>query len=301
MLLVGAPDNDLTWASLTTAFNELNLSQVGLVTAGAIAVAVTLQPLQFRLVQLLEGYWPISSRAWAYRLGLWRQGQRVDRLEKRLSVFPEPERSLGRQRALEARAQAALDRLEERFPSANRPSPTALGNALRAAEDRVGRRYGLQSVIVWPRLFPLLPAEFRSSIEDEVTQLDVSTRLSVTWSVAGLLASAIALRDLHAALHNPRWLLVVGAIWLLAWLSYRAAVESAVAHGLDIEVALDLYRSQVVDAMRLPSTSTLSEERRVFAGLTALFTTYDEDHDIELIYRADHKLPSGQSNAAKGA
>jgi hypothetical protein len=287
MLLVGAPSKDLTWTSVTTAFASLNLKEVGLVTVTAVAVAVTLQPLQYRMVQLLEGYWPVSSRGWAYRLGLWRQMRRFSRLEGRLSVPADPSRGVGQQRALEARAQAAMDRLEERFPSEDRLLPTALGNALRAAEDRSGRRYGLQSVVVWPRLYPLIPAHHRSAIEDEVTQLDVSTRLAVTWSFTGLLATAVVLRDLHATQQNPKWLLVVGAIWVLAWLSYHAAVESAVAHGLDIEVAFDLYRSYVVDAMRLPASSTLSEERRVLAGLTTLFETYDETHDIELIYRKD--------------
>lgn len=131
-----------------------------------------------------------------------------------------------------------------------------------------------------------------------MTQLDVSTRLAVTWSFTGLLASVLILRDPQATLQNPRWLLVVGAVWVLAWLSYHAAVESAVAHGLDIEVAFDLYRSYVVDAMRLPASTTLSEERRVLAGLTILFETYDEKHDIELIYRndqtaADRRMPPG--------
>ncbi|MGG5259081.1 hypothetical protein [Phycicoccus avicenniae] len=290
MLLVGAPSKDLTWTSVTSAFAALNVKEVGLVTVTAIALAVTLQPLQFRMVQLLEGYWPVSSHGWAYRLGLWRQTRRFTRLEGRLSVTEDPSRGAAQQRALEARAEAAMDRLEERFPSEDRLLPTALGNALRAAEDRSGRRYGLQSVVVWPRLYPLLPAHHRSSIEDEVTQLDVSSRLAVTWSFTGLLASAIVLRDLQAALQNPRWWLVVGAIWALAWLSYHAAVESAVAHGLDIEVAFDLYRSYVVEAMRLPASSTLSEERRVLAGLTTLFETYDETHDIELIYRKDHPV-----------
>ena len=160
MLLVGAPDTALTWTSLTIAFGELRLSEVGLVTVVAVAVAVTLQPLRVKsLVQLLEGYSPISKRGWLYRVGLWRQMRRIDRLEDRLAVSVDPHRGQRHQKALEARAQAALDRLNERFPDLDRLLPTSLGNALRAAEDRSGLRYGLQSVVLWPRLYPLLPAE----------------------------------------------------------------------------------------------------------------------------------------------
>lgn len=301
LFIIGAPATDLTWNSLTNAFGDLRLSEAALISGIAVAAAVTLQPLQFRLVQLLEGYWSISRRGWLYRLGLWHQSQRVVRLERRLAVPVDPKRGHGHQKALEARAQAALDRLEERFPEVDRLLPTTLGNALRAAEDRSGLRYGLQSVVLWPRLYPLLPRELRSSIEDEVTQLDVSTRLSVTWGFTGLLAATLLVRDPQAALANPRWIFVVGAIWFLAWLSYRAAVESAVAHGVDIEVAFDLYRATVVDAMRLPAATTLSEERRVFAGLTTLFTTYDETHDIELIYRRESPGPRQQDSSPSGA
>ena len=278
---------------MSSALADLELSQIVLVTLTAVAIAVTLQPLQFRLVQLLEGYWPISSRGWAYRAGLRRQARRLERLEGRLSVPEDAVRGSGHQKALDARAQAAWDRIQERFPEPDRLLPTSLGNALRAAEDRSGKRYGLQSVVLWPRLYPLLPPDLKSSIEDEVTQLDVSTRLAVTWGIAGVLAALILLCDPEGAIANPGWLLVVVAIWLLAWLSYLAAIESAVAHGVDIEVAFDLYRSNV-EAMRLPVTSTLSEERRVSPGLSTLFTTYDEQHDIELIYRPADSSEWGQ-------
>jgi hypothetical protein len=56
-------------------------------------------------------------------------------------------------------------------------------------------------------------------------------------------------------------------------LSYQSAVESAIAQGVDLEVAIDLYRSRVVDAMRLYPTTSLEEERRVFGELCELFQT----------------------------
>ncbi len=93
---------------------------------------------------------------------------------------------------MEERAQRAETFLRERFASPERLLPTALGNVLRSAEDRAGVRYGADSVVVWPRLFPLLPEQLARSVEDEVTQLDVSARLTVTWAAAALTALGLS-------------------------------------------------------------------------------------------------------------
>ncbi len=102
--------------------------------------------------------------------------------------------------------------------------PTALGNALRASEDKVGQRYGLQSVVIWPRLFHLLP-ERVPGMDDEVTQLDVSVRLSVTWTVACIASAAVLLRNPSAVIEHPGWLTVLFGVASLARLSYQSAVE----------------------------------------------------------------------------
>jgi hypothetical protein len=47
------------------------------------------------------------------------------------------------------------------------------------------------------------------------------------------------------------------------------AVESALAHGRDIEVAIDLYRSKVLDIA--PAPASLSQERQEFTDLLALY------------------------------
>jgi hypothetical protein len=143
----------------------------------------------------------------------------------------------------------------------------------------------MQTVTLWPRLHVVLPSTFRDELDDETTQLDVSCRLTVTWLAAAMVSSGIMLSRPALAIEHWGWLLIVAALWLLAWLAYRSAIESAEAQGVDIEVAIDLYRHHLVDAMRLPETRSLSEDRTVFPVLGKLFTTYESDHDIELDYR----------------
>jgi hypothetical protein len=202
-----------------------------------------------------------------------------------LAIPADPAQDRAKRRLLSERAQAAEAVLRTRFPSQDRLLPTALGNVLRAAEDRHGRRYGLDSVVVWPRLFPLLPAAYAQSIEDEVIQLDVSARLVITWALAGGVGAGVLLHDLAGTRTNPGWLLLVAGLFVLSRMSYRAAIESALAHGQDVEVALDLYRGLVLDFTRMPRPKRLSHERRINHQLCALLETYDEEPELEIRYR----------------
>ena len=184
MVRAGAPGAPLGLSNLSATAQDLGADGALSVAALAAALSLTLQPLQFRFVQLLEGYWPLHWFGWAWRAGVWWQRRRLMRASADIVVLPDPGRSPSQQRVLEERAQAAESTARTRFPSEDRLLPTALGNVLRAAEDRHGQRYGLESVVVWPRLFPLLPPEYAQTIEDEVTQLDVSARLVLTWATA---------------------------------------------------------------------------------------------------------------------
>jgi hypothetical protein len=64
------------------------------------------------------------------------------------------------------------------YPNKDRLLPTALGNILRAGEDITTDRYGLDAVVVWPRLYPLLPKELKSILNDLRNQLDFSIFVS---------------------------------------------------------------------------------------------------------------------------
>ena len=281
LLVAKAPTASMSLKTITATAKAIGGSGAVVITGIAIAVAVTLQPLQFRLVQILEGYWPSGPLRMLFRVGVRVQRWRYERLQDQLTGAVNHRHEAAR-RSSEERISVAETRILERFPDEDRLLPTALGNALRSAEDRAGRRYGAEAVVLWPRLFPLLPARLRADIEDEVTQLDVSARLAVTWATTAVISSTIVLLHPVKAADNWGWVAIVAAVWLLAWLSYQSAIESAIAHGLDIEVALDLHRSLVVSAMRLPEPARLSSEQRVLTMLCRLYRTYDEDHKIEL-------------------
>jgi hypothetical protein len=128
LLRAGAPGSPPAPDALLRAAQALGASGAAVVAATALAVAITLQPLQFRLVQLLEGYWSLRGTAWLFRLGVNRQRRRLLRAVDALPVTAAAGASPGRRRQLEERSQRAEAALRERFPAEDRLLPTALGN-----------------------------------------------------------------------------------------------------------------------------------------------------------------------------
>jgi hypothetical protein len=243
----------------------------GLLFGGLVVLALVAQPLQLALVRVLEGYWPAALR----RLRVPRQRRRYDAL----ATAAAPRTELPDAETLAAMADAD-SRLRRLFPPD--PAwllPTRLGNALRAAETRAGEPYGLDAVVAWPRLYPLLGEGVRTLVDDQRDALDLAARFCAVFAAAA--AISLALLAPHGA-----WLLVPAVCLLLAWLSYRAAIAAAVAYGEGIRAAIDLHRFDLLAALRLPLPSTLEQERAINEQLSLFLrqnwpADFAYDHDRE--------------------
>jgi hypothetical protein len=154
-----------------------------------------------------------------------------------------------------ARMAAAASLLRRTYPPAEDVLPTSLGNVLRAAEDRAGRRYGLVTRVVWPRLFALLPEGLRRTLDDQRDQLDLTARFCVVFLAIGAVYSVLLVS-------HGWWLLAALGAVLLAWVSYRAAVSAAMAYGQAIEAAFDLHRFDLLKALHLPLPPNREVERK---------------------------------------
>jgi hypothetical protein len=243
--------------------------QVAVLVAVLLAVAgsgVVVGELAIPVLRLLEGYWP----AWADPIRL--------RLSRRLA-----DRAAAEQPAWQkayARVQPPADptvedlavyaRLERR--RRRRPSspgyflPTPIGNILRAAERRPSDKYGLDAVVVWPRLWPALPETMRSDLLAARTSLD---RAAIT-AVWGVLFCAFAPLTL--------WVIPVG-------LGVAAAAVAAVAPGRAqafgelMEVAYDQYRTTLYTQLRWPLPANPHQERAEGHRLTAYLWRGSDDTD----------------------
>lgn len=156
--------------------------------------------------------------------------------------------------------QHAAWRLRHRYPDRQPLLPTTLGNVLRAAEERAGQRYGLDAVVVWPRLYPLLPQQVTRGLYEQRGQLDLNVRLSAMLSLSVVAQAALFLSQPTQLMVHPWWLVLPAGTLLVARISYRAAVSAAEAFGVTIETVFDLHRFALFPALRLKLPATYAEE-----------------------------------------
>src|SRR5262245_36927867 len=246
LLCAGAPDTvDLgrAWHTIVNAPGRAMAATIG----ALIAFTVVLHPLQTRLVRILEGYLPSWMRP-AAMAGRALQRRLRHRMRKRAAV--PTDLGLADADDLVQAAGQWGERLRERFPSRSTVMPTGLGNVLAAAEERAGAAYGWDTVVFWPRLYPLLPATTRAVVDDRRNRLDSMASFTVAFAVA-----ALAVACLTAT--TGWWLLLSMIPSTLAALAYRGAVDAGIAYGQALTVAIDLHRFSLYESLHLalPATS----------------------------------------------
>jgi hypothetical protein len=220
-----------------------------LVVAGSAVVA---ERLTAPFLRLLEGYWPGGRPRWLWRRSVALSCRRRRRLRAewgalRAAVDPTP--------ADRTREGVLALRLHG-MPSEDLAMPTALGNILRAGELRPSRRYGLDAVVIWPRLWLLLPETTRQEISTARGQIDATGR-AVLWVLA-------------AVIWSP-WLWWIAPIAFgIGMLIYRRGLLPAATTYSDlVEAAFDLHRVAVYKALRLPPPVSAADEPAAGAALTS--------------------------------
>jgi hypothetical protein len=255
-----------TWLSRQATFAQVVIIAVILVGIGASAVLVSL--LTTPVLRLLEGYWPGWAGSLRRRLTArmivrgaaadvrWQQvaGPLFDpNASAAAAADPDPaERAT--KLAVRAELQAEYGRLErarERRPS--QPEyylPTKIGNILRAAETQPTDRYGLDAIVVWPRLWLVLPDSTRQEISGARTALDSAVAASI-WGVLFLVFIPWTIVAL------PIGLLVCAAA-VLVWIPARAVV-----FGQLMLAAFDVHRTLLYQQLRWPLPVTPYDEQRL--------------------------------------
>lgn len=270
LVLSGAPGSDPSWARLVSSVEGFGVEDVAWLAVGVVVVTVLLHPLQRGMVRLLEGY-PLLRGPGALlgRPLLWWWGRRHDRLtEAQQKVEPSAEDEKAMKRAA-----ARLRRLPQR----HRLMPTRLGNVLRAAEDDARSRYGLDTVVIWPMLYPLLPDRLVAALEDARNQLDLGARFCCSLLLAAVVCTALLVRSAWAF---P----VVGGLLLLAVLSYRGAVVAAAGYGELINAAVVLHRFDLLRSLHLPLPATPAEERTANRRLVRLIRNRMPDETTTYVH-----------------
>lgn len=252
----------LAWAYSRGGWSRLGAATrwlAGQSTVAAVAVtlgvllAVTgsglvVQRLTFPVLRFLEGYW-LACLGRPRRYLVSRVRRHAERESDHLQdlarhVLGNPPDATAEQRASFVR----LDRRRRRRP--NNPAdymPTRIGNILRAAETWPGDKYGLDAVVVWPRLWLLLPDTARQELLGARAALDGA----VAGAIWGVLFCVFAA---WTPLAVPAGLAVAIASVVL-WTPGRAE-----AFGDLVEAAYDLYRVALYQQLRWPCPADPQQE-----------------------------------------
>ncbi|HEX8093479.1 hypothetical protein [Jatrophihabitans sp.] len=269
----GHPDFGHGFSSL----GDGGFGKVGQIALASLLVGLVLQPLQYTLVQLAEGYWGTS------KLATWLMLRRIEHHRQvRKTLNTTVAEAI---RMLEAAGESPLNPDHEpvsegnlvhlvRFDEANRAlasyphrpndvRPTRLGNILRRYESEGGEPYGLGVPTIAPHVGLIAPRDHTDYVDDQRTQMDLAVRLVVINLLASLLAVVFLWRD-------GLWLLIAVGPYALAYVFYRGAVTLAADYGTALATVVDLNRFLLYDRLHLPVPNNSVEERTQSAQLMTL-------------------------------
>lgn len=246
------------WESSTTAFvalsQERQLLLLGLFVVLVSSSTAIVEALTLPVLKYLEGYGP----RWLQPFSTWRVEVQSKRRERHSCRLQKLWKSLDAGESLSRRDDAR--RLESEMVLHEIPAepkkrmPSRLGNRLRSMELRT-QRYGFDAVLVWPRLWLLLPETARVEVSAARARLDRAVQAWL-WCVC-FLPLGLLVRT-HLLLGLLAIAVAIGGMLL----SYWWALVQAGQYSELVGAVFDLYRRSLYEALGWrPPTSPADEVR----------------------------------------
>ncbi len=186
--------------------------------------ALLVERLTMPVLRALEGYWP--------RLAQKLRDRRVEHWQRELEQLKKPPDGESPSPNVGVKLRQFPIRHEEVMP-------TRIGNIIRAGETRPWHWYGLDTVIVWPQLWLVLPERVRGDVTAARRQLDTAVS-SLIWATASCALAVLWWPALVVGL------VVAAAIW---WWRCPAA---ATVYATVISAVIDTHRFDLYDALHHP-------------------------------------------------
>ena len=241
----GTPSMNL----LILHLKNVNVLVTSILILIGFSVTLILHPFQLPLVRILEGYW-----------------NQFPILRKLQFIGIE----INRRRYVNLSRQDAFSIIRRQYPERTQDFlPTKLGNALRAAERRAGKKHGFtKPVEMLPRIYPYLSPWLSQALNDARDELDTACRMCVVlWLVAAMTGSTFILDGAVLATNGLILSIPIIAAFLAA-ASYRAAVRSAQAYGRHLFYVFDLHRRDLIRALGYIPPRSPKAEKALIQDLT---------------------------------
>jgi hypothetical protein len=301
----GAWNHGPDFAAGVNALTQAGLGGAFALVLAALALGVVLHPLQYALVQFLEGYWGTGPFWQALRKNrirhhMWRRnklGLRVADEAEALGLVDGGGASKvdldDWEAAVHTAEKVAAERLLAIYPRDEAHiMPTRLGNVLRAAETNAGFAIGLDIIDFGPHLMMVARREHVDYVNDQRTAMDLAAR-SCLVCLLGFLAAVIFLFP------HGLWLLVSLIPLVLSWLCYQGAITAAQEYGESLRMLVDLNRFALYAELHLPLPSSTPAERETVADIRKLSS--EPKKTAFLLYRhTDGAEGSGNDQQRKG-
>jgi hypothetical protein len=283
------------WHAAFAALRNIGLAGAAVLTVSGIVVALVMHPLQFSMVQLLEGYWGPGRLAQQIRISrIHRHRERLQWLDDltaeadaTLLKFKQRDPSLKQEKpstrahlkveAMSQRGEAVRSR--DRYPKdPDHAMPTRLGNMLRRYEVTAGASYGLDAPTVLPSLAMIAPPSHLDYLNDQRSAMDLAVRTSMTSAIACLVT-------LVFLWHSGLWLLIALIPYAAAYAAYRGSVIAAQSYGITMSAVIALNRFALYERMHMKRPPTTARERAMNEDLIYLLNYSEDTKDTSVIYR----------------
>lgn len=153
----------------------------------------------------------------------------------------------------------------DRYPSQiDRVLPTSLGNVIRAGEDYGPRRYGFNTIYLWPRLVTVLDDAFVRDLERTIMRYQLPLVVSF-WS-ALLCASTTLL--IHGHVPVTAFVAAFLGTGSFSYLAYRLSIASARDYADLLRAAVDTGHKRLLESW-WPELLTIDDDRIRLAALEA--------------------------------
>ena len=120
-------------------------------------------------------------------------------------------------------------------------------------------------MLVWPRLFRVLPEALLKDLA--AIQQDLDLRLNVSLSAFIVVIVGVMALPFASSSTPTLFFTIVGVGLVVAFASYRAAVSTTIAYGELIRSAFDLYRKDLLKQLELEVPRHDTQERELWKAL----------------------------------
>ena len=175
--------------------------------------------------------------------------------------------------------------------------PTRLGNIIRNAELYPYERYEIDAspIIMWPRLYSILPESFIKILTDSKTSLDFMLVISFLSGIFALFSGLYLL-----VIRGPALLFLVcvlGGVGI-TWAAYKSSLNAAVSYTQYVKSAFDIYKADLIEKLGYKRPESLKDEIEFWDNLNKLIYRNLPENTVKLRYhnaKEEKKEPTSES------